>query len=380
VKAIETPWLSRATLALAVALAGVAALPGVAAAGTVSISTTLGQLTYTGDSGPNTVTIAWDGTAYTVTDSVPIAANPASGCILVTANTASCPDVAIGSIRASVAPSASSTDVSNTITLDPSLPDDEPATVQGAAGADTFAGQAAAETFNGADGDDAASGGSGNDALYGDAGGDHLSGGDGHDNLRGNNPGNSFRTRDSADTLQGGAGDDFMTGHEGSDMIDGGTGRDTADYTEKKDFDPIGVTLDDDTTRNDGGASDGTAGNRDVVRTNVEQIIGGEGADTIRDALTASTVDHTFEGRAGSDVMNGGLGNDSLAGGDGGDTLTGGAGIDSLLGGGGDDQLFARDGISETTVDCGTGTDSAQIDGVTAADAATGCETVDAAG
>lgn len=365
-------------LAIAVAAIAVLALPGAAVAGTVSISTTLGQLTYTGDSGPNTVTIAWDGTAYTVTDSVPITANPASGCIPLTANTVSCPDAAIGSIRASVAPSTSGNDISNTVTLDPSLPDNEPATVQGAAGSDTLVGQAAAETFSGADGNDVASGGAGNDALYGDAGADDLSGGDGHDNLRGNNPGNTARTLDGNDTLTGGAGDDFLTGHERSDVIDGGTGRDTADYTEKKDFDPIGVTFDDDTTRNDGGASDGTSGNRDVVRTNVEQVIGGEGADTISDALASSTIDHTFEGRGGSDVMNGGAGNDSLIGAAGRDSLTGGSGIDSLLGGDDDDQIFARDGNSETTVDCGAGTDSAQIDGLTAVDATAGCETVDA--
>ena len=38
------------------------ALPGAAAASSVSITATAGQLTYTGDSGPNAVTIAWGGT------------------------------------------------------------------------------------------------------------------------------------------------------------------------------------------------------------------------------------------------------------------------------------------------------------------------------
>jgi Ca2+-binding RTX toxin-like protein len=326
----------------------VLALPGAATASSVSIGTTPGQLTYTGDSTSNSVTIAWGGTPsmYTVTDSAPLTAGPVSGCVQLTPTSASCPDLNVTSIRASLAPSTNGADTANSITLDPTLPDNEPATVNGGAGVDTFNGQAAAETFNGADGNDVASGGAGADTLSGDVGGDTLSGGAGDDALYGYNLVNSNPSRDGNDALHGDDGSDVLTGHWGSDDLDGGSGIDRADYGDKRDFDPIGVTLDDDTTRNDGGASDGTIGNRDIVRTNVEWVFGGHGADTIVDAVTTSSVANTFNGRSGSDVMSGGLGADTLQGTDGNDTLNGErAGVtaesdsDQLQGGAGTDTV-----------------------------------------
>lgn len=365
--------------ALVAAVLAILATPGAAMAGSVSITSTPGQLTYVGDSSANSVTIAYDGGVYTVTDSAPVNANPASGCVQLTPTSASCPDVAVSSIVAQVAPTVNGPDAANSVTLSSSLPDDEPVTVHGAAGADTFTGQAAAETFNGAGGDDVADGGDGGDLLNGDSGGDTLRGGNGDDLVNGNNPVNTSRRSDGDDTLYGEGGSDVITGHWGSDLIDGGSGTDRADYGDKEDFDPIGVYLDDDTTKNDGGASDGTIGNRDIVRTNVERVFGGAGADTISDDITSSSIANTFNGRGGSDVMSGGLGADTLQGTDGRDTLTGGAGVDTLSGGNDDDQIFARDGTAETAIDCGAGTDSAQTDGAgTVFDSAIGCETVDA--
>jgi Ca2+-binding RTX toxin-like protein len=354
------------------------ALPCSAPASSVSITSTPGQLVYTGDAASNTVTISWDGTVYTIADTAGVTANPASGCVAPTTTSATCPDLAVTSILARLAPTVNGPDSANSITLSATLPDDEPVTVDGAAGADTFTGQAAAETFNGHSGDDVGSGGDGGDTLNGDAGGDSLSGGNGDDLLNGNNAVNTSRRSDGDDILNGGGGSDVITGHWGSDVIDGGTGTDRADYGDKEDFDPIGVSLDDDTTRNDGGASDGTIGNRDIVRTNVERVFGGAGADTISDDITSSTVANTFNGRGGSDVMSGGLGADILQGFDGRDRLTGGPGVDTITSGNDDDQIFARDGEAETAIDCGAGTDTAQTDAAgTVFDTAIGCETVD---
>jgi Ca2+-binding RTX toxin-like protein len=274
------------------------------------------------------------------------AAGPVSGCVQLSPTSATCPDLNVSSIRATLAPSSNGPDTANSLTLDATLPDNEPATVNGGAGVDTLFGQAAAETFNGADGNDVAHGGAGIDTLNGDLGGDTLSGGPGDDALNGHTPANPTPTRDGNDALHGDDGNDVLTGHWGSDDLDGGNGTDRADYGDKRDFDPIGVTLQDDTTRDDGGSSDGSIGNRDIVRTNIEQVFGGNGADTIVDAVTSTSIANTFNGRGGSDVMSGGLGADNLQGTDGNDTLNGErAGVttesdsDNLQGGAGTDTV-----------------------------------------
>jgi len=172
-------------------------------------------------------------------------------------------------------------------------------------------------------------------ALVGEAGNDTLVGGYG------------------LDELFGGEGDDFLSaGGESAvpnaaDLLDGGAGVDTvsdADYNRGLD-DDVAVTL-------DGIANDGEPGEGDNV-TAVEKLrvvgnrvtlIGSEAAEQLSVEANASTID----GKAGLD------------------TLTGGAGSDSIE---------ARDGISEP-VDCGAGSDSAQLD---AGDRASGCESINGA-
>ncbi len=60
--------------------------------------------------------------------------------------------------------------------------------------------------------------------------------------------------------------------------------------------------------------------------------------------------------------VNGGAGDDTLVGGSAKDTLAGDQGADLLQGLGGDDLLAARDGVSDTLIDCGAGTDRANLD------------------
>ena len=71
----------------------------------------------------------------------------------------------------------------------------------------------------------------------------------------------------------------------------------------------------------------------------------------------------------------GGAGNDLLIGGAAGDILNGGAGVDVLQGLDGNDLLKARDGTSDTRIDCGGGSDKADLDLLPLDPNVQGCET-----
>jgi Ca2+-binding RTX toxin-like protein len=179
------------------------------------------------------------------------------------------------------------------------------------------------ETMKGGAGNDTITGGAGNDTIYGGAGDDIITGGAG------------------SDTLYGDAGNDTFlegTAANGGDTFNGGAGTDTVSYTSRTNA--VTVLI-------DGIAHSGETNEQDKVMTDVENIIGGAGADTI----TGSSSDNVLDGGAGNDTLYGGLGNDTLRGGagndvehgDGGndtfdqesaengnDTLVGGAGIDTV--------------------------------------------------
>ena len=162
--------------------------------------------------------------------------------------------------------------------------------------------------------------------LDGGADADLLSGGDGSDVLSGG---------DGRDTLRPGSGADEVHGQEGFDV---------ATYSERSAAQPVTVTLDD-------LPGDGEVGEGDNVHGDVEDVIGGSGADVI----VGSAADNV------------------LSGGGGPDRIEGGAGIDTYAGGEGDDVLVARDGNREQ-VDCGGGVDQAVGDLV---DDLFGCEAAD---
>ncbi|MEA2707426.1 MAG: hypothetical protein QOF78_27 [Phycisphaerales bacterium] len=163
-------------------------------------------------------------------------------------------------------------------------------------------------------------GGSGNDNLSGSAGNNALTGGSGNDNLK------------------GGAGNDLLDGGIGQDIMLGEAGIDTVTYASR--LAPVTVKL-------DALGGDGQLAENDTVKADVENVIGGNGADIIN-------------GSAVANVLNGGPGNDVIRGGDGNDSITGGTGVDQLFGDAGNDTFFARD-TSSDKVDGGLGTDSAQI-------------------
>lgn len=131
--------------------------------------------------------------------------------------------------------------------------------VSGGGGDDRITGTGTANTLNGGDGRDRLAGGDGLDVLNGGDGDDVLDGGPGED------------------ALLGGEGADALDGGVGADSLDGGPGDDQAVYASRREA--VTVTL-------DGEPDDGAQGERDRIKTNVEGVAGGAGADRLdtRDA------------------------------------------------------------------------------------------------
>lgn len=164
-----------------------------------------------------------------------------------------------------------------------------------------------------------------------------IFGGDGNDLLSGGSRSNR---------LCGEAGHDTLVGSTGRDQFIGGIGIDTADYSKR--LDDLVISLDG--KPNDGTPTVGqTKGEGDNVMSDVENIIGGAGDDSIT-------------GSPKRDILRGGVGDDTLVGQDGDDLLVGGDGADLIKGGLGDDTIMAIDLNSTDTVDGGDGFDSVAYD------------------
>ena len=164
------------------------------------------------------------------------------------------------------------------------------------------------ENVTGGAGNDTITGSPIDNVLDGGAGNDTISGGAGNDTLRGG-AGN--------DTLRGDAGDDRFdeAADTGDDTLIGGTGIDTADYAARS-ADLVVVM--------DGVSPSGEGGEADHLATDIENLIGGSGADS----LTGNAADNQLEGGPGTaaDMLFGLAGDDVLDGGAGADTLDCGAG------------------------------------------------------
>ncbi|MEA2711416.1 MAG: hypothetical protein QOF78_4017 [Phycisphaerales bacterium] len=194
-------------------------------------------------------------------------------------------------------------------------------------------------TIRGMGGNDTLRGAS--DALYLDP--ILLDGGAGNDTLivspGGSGEGNLFGGAGN-DSLVGGGGDDNLIGGSGADTMRGGPGNDTVDYSARTAPVTVGLgTLSD----------DGEAGEKDNVATDVETIIGGSGADTLK----GHNNNNRIEGRGGNDTLIGLGGNDTLLGGAGSDRLEGGDGNDTGIDTAGDTLISVentRGGGDETFV------------------------------
>lgn len=179
-------------------------------------------------------------------------------------------------------------------------------------------------------------GGSGNDVMACEAAtGCTLTGNAGNDTLTGGS---------GDDTLAGGAGDDTMSPGTGNDTVTGGSGTDSVSYADRttagSDGGVPGMTLtlaasgvstgngDPAPELSDGGV--GTAEN-DSLDDTIENIIGGDGPDTIQ----GNALDNQITGGKGNDTLSGGEGNDtffmaSSAANCGDDTIDGEGGEDTV--------------------------------------------------
>jgi Ca2+-binding RTX toxin-like protein len=131
--------------------------------------------------------------------------------------------------------------------------------------------------------------------------------------LMGNSQQNVLKSANGDDTLYGmggsdsllaGEGDDLLSGGLGDDYLDGGAGTDTVTYAGQTGSVIASLVA---------GTATGADGNDRFI--NVENLIGGNGNDT----LTGNAAANTLTGGVGNDTLNGGLGNDRLIGGAGND-------------------------------------------------------------
>ena len=286
-----------------------------------------------------------------------------------------------------------------------------------------FTGPCTFNSFTGPPGDDTLAGGAGNDVLDGEGAADVLEGGDGIDtvtyarhnrgvdatisddcggtacaqandgardtdfsapgdqpegdrierdveNLAGGSSDDLLRGDGDPNVLAGGGGSDRLEGLVGRDVLEPGTGSgdvvagggsfDVVSYQSHDFFVSGGLSLSIDNV-----ANDGSPGENDDIRTDVESIHGSD----FRDVITGHP-------NAVADVLFGYDGADVIDGRGGADVIVGGHGSDTLLGGEGDDQLDSADEAADATVDCGDGTaDVVQHDD--GLDAPAGCETLD---
>lgn len=218
-------------------------------------------------------------------------------------------------------------------------------------------------------------GGAGNDVMTGGPAADFLRGGTDDDTLAGG-LGN--------DRLDGDAGDDsFVAGAapDGADAFNGADGRDVLSYAARAGA--VRVAL-------DGTPGNGELGEGDLVGTDIEDVAGGGGNDSLtgngefnvlagnggRDSIDGGGGPDTIRGGLDDDVAAGGEGDDTVLGDSGGDALDGGPGADVVGGGEGDDALDG--GAGPDSVAGGEGGDAlAGGDGADALDGGTGDDALD---
>lgn len=191
--------------------------------------------------------------------------------------------------------------------------------------------------------------------------GEHI-GTSGNDSIDGGIGDDIFNSGDGDDTITAGAGDDTIIGGSGlgDDSYDGGAGTDEIVYSSAS----LAITVNLST-----GSASGTEIGTDTL-ISIEDVIGGEGSDTITgstaanyifgglgdDTITGGDGDDVLTGAEGADSLDGEAGSDSLSGKEGADTLNGGSGQDVLEGGAGNDTLSGGD--DDDVLDGGAGSDS----------------------
>ena len=354
---------TRTFVSLAVASAALAAAPGAAFAGEARVVNKLPSFRASAGEA-NRVTVARIGAKTFTIEDLGAPVTPGAGCTAISAGKARCIAPGTRSIIPGPVNLGDGDDAATT------RGDRVPVLLDGGVGNDRIsAGSGSEPVLAGGPGADVLTGGDGNDVIFGESGYDQGPAGN--------------------DQIDGRGGDDRIEGGLGSDVMVGGAGRDTVSYLEfgfasgvPLRATPVRVTL-------DAMANDGAPGENDRVAGDVENVLGGSGADQ----LVGNEGDNSLQlGFAGVGDPTGGSalgagGDDRVIGGEGADTVDGGAGDDvvgdgdldgavsTLSGGPGNDLLHAADAAQEQSntselelaptadeISCGGGRDQAYLD------------------
>ncbi len=157
---------------------------------------------------------------------------------------------------------------------------------------------------------------------------DNITGGAGNDRLVGGGLPNVIHGAGGNDIITGGLGNDTLDGglnndtfltpsNDGADVYTGGSGVDTISYAGRAAAVNVSLLL---------AQGDGEPGENDSVFSDMENVVGGNGNDTLN-GVSPSKLLNT----AGINTLNGGPGNDTLNGAGGSDTLIGGNDNDTFL-------------------------------------------------
>jgi Ca2+-binding RTX toxin-like protein len=319
------------------------------------------------------VTFTESGAGVTLND-----VDGAGGCE-VTGNVATCPEADLYWLNVTLADGDDEANVSAAVAMF--------AAIYGDTGNDTLSGGGGYSELIGDDGNDTLTGGTdegylagydGDDTIQGGPRNDFLDDGSGDDVVNGGDGDDEFFGDTGTDQFNGEAGNDYFNGFDfsGADTFSGGAGSDWLDYRRVR---PVHVTLND--VADDGENCPGAACEGDNARSDIENLSGGRGEDTLigdddANLLSGEPGDDTLTGLggddqllgdwgssaspfgAGNDTMDGGTGNDFLFGDYGNDSLTGGPGVDGLEGDAGNDALNSDDGGGRDADGCGSGTDA----------------------
>jgi Ca2+-binding RTX toxin-like protein len=188
--------------------------------------------------------------------------------------------------------------------------------------------------------------------------------------LKGNEGDDTIVGSSHNDLIDGGAGNDILQGGLGDDTFVGGAGVDTVSYADRT-TNAVKVSLD--STRLWVVGQNGEAGELDVIPSDIENLTGGAGNDSLRGNASANIIhggagNDTIEGAAGNDALYGDAGNDLIYGGTGNDMIVGGLGADTMVGGDGDDLIDSTESpaAADTLIDCDGVADFAGTASITA--------------
>ena len=165
--------------------------------------------------------------------------------------------------------------------------------------------------------------------------------GSGNDVVRGSSAGDSIFDGAGRDRHSGRGGDDTLFSGSGGDVLSGGAGRDRVSYDA-----PLGSPRRGGVRADlDGRADDGSAGERDLIRTDVENL---DGTDFV-DVLTGNGRANEIDGIGGADRISGLGGNDLIMAASSAN-VSPGAGADRVVGG---RIVRSRDASRDTVSSCG---------------------------